>query len=53
MKRQKSKLEIMIKWMSEHQNIIENEKVDAETKRAAREKGKLESNPKYAVMKSI
>ena len=51
-KSQKSKLKITIKWMSEHQNITRNEKGDAETKRAAREKGKLSLNPKYAVMKS-
>ena len=52
MKRQKSKLEVTIKWVPGHQNIAGNEKADAEAKRAAREKGKLGPNPKYAVMKS-
>ena len=42
----------MIKWMLEYQNIVENEKANAETKRAAREKGKLKPNSKYAIMKS-
>ena len=41
-------LKITIKWVPGHQNIAGNEKADAEAKRAAREKGKLGPNPKYA-----
>ena len=42
----------MIKWILRYQNITENEKVDIKAKWVIREKGKLESNPKYVIMKS-
>ena len=52
MKKQKSKLKIIIKWILRYQNIAGNEKINAETKWVVKEKGKLESNPKYIIMKS-
>ena len=38
--------------MSEYQNITGNEKANTDAKRVIREKDKLRSNSKYAIMKS-
>ena len=52
-KRQKLKLEIMIKWISRYQNIAENERINTKTKRIIIKENKLSSKSKYIIMKSI
>ena len=52
-KRQKLKLEIMIKWISRYQNIAENERINTKTKRIIIKENKLNSKSKYIIMKSI